>query len=154
MGRASLTGPELSTVLLEIEGHVNERPLTYVSDDVDSVFPLTPARFLNIKQPLGSPWVSLTADALSKRWRYQCKIVADLKSRWQSEYLPTLRQLRGRGSAGLCPQVGDVVLVPDGSKTCWPLGRITSLLPGRDGVVRVVPLRLRGKLTRRLTRLL
>ena len=59
-----------------------------------------------------------------------------------------------RGVSGLSPQVGDVVLVPDGSKSSWLLGRIVFLHPGRDGAVRVVTLRLRGKFTRRLTRLL
>ena len=154
VGKTSLTWSELFTVLLEIEGHVNERPLTYVSDDVDSVSPLTPAHFLSIKQPLGAPWVTLSSDSCNKRWRYQCKIAADLKRRWQLEYLPTLRQWRRRGVSRLSPQVGDVVLVPDGSKSSWPLGRIVSLHPGRDGAVRVVTLRLRGKFTRRLTRLL
>ena len=154
VGRTSLTYTELATVLLEIEGHINERPLTYVSDDADSVTPLTPAHFLNIKQPLGTPWVSLSSEVLTRRWRHQCKIVADLKSRWQSEYLPTLRQWRGRNSTGPNPQVGDVVLVPEGSRATWPLGRITALHPGRDGKVRVVTICLRGKLTRRLTRLI
>lgn len=154
VGRTSLTWSELFTVLLEIEGHINERPLTYVSDDVDSVSPLTPAHFLNLKQPLGTPWVTLATNTFSKRWRYQCKIAADLKSRWQSEYLPTLRQWRIRSSSGIRPQVGDVVLVSDGTRGSWPLGRVTALHPGRDGVVRVVTIRLRGRLTRRLTRLL
>lgn len=43
--RTSLTSSELHTVLVEIEGAVNERPLAYVSDDADSLSPLTPASF-------------------------------------------------------------------------------------------------------------
>jgi hypothetical protein len=154
VGKATLTWSELYTVLVEIEGHINQRPLTYVADHVDSVSPLTPGHFLGIQQPLGAPWLSSSAEALSKRWVYCCKVASDLKQRWTLEYLPTLRQWRGRSSPGLQPKVGDVVLVAEGANHNWPLGRIEALNPGRDGIVRVVTILLRGRRTRRLTRML
>ena len=154
IGRTSLTFTELHTVLLEIEGAINERPLTYVSDEVDSVAPLTPAHFLHIRQPLGAPWTADTPDTLGRRWRYVYKVAADLQSRWKLEYLPSLRRWRGLSSSGAHPKVGDVVLVSEGAKGSWPLARVMSLHPGRDGVVRMVTILLRGRLTRRLTRML
>lgn len=67
IGIAALTWSELFTVLGEIEGHINQRPLTYVTGHVDSVSPLTPGHFLGIQQPLRAPWLSSKAEALSKR---------------------------------------------------------------------------------------
>lgn len=154
IGRTSLTFEELNTVLHEIEGAINERPLTYVSDEVGSVAPLTPSHFLHVRQPLGAPWTADTPVTLGRRWRYACKVAADLQSRWMLEYLPTLRRWRGSSSSGNHPKVGDVVLVSEGSKGSWPLARVISLHPGRDGVVRMVTIQLRGRLTRRLTRML
>lgn len=154
IGRTSLTWNELHTVLLEIEGAINERPLTYVSDVVNSVTPLTPAHFLHLRQPLGAPWISDSHETLGRRWRYVSKVATDLKSRWRLEYLPTLRQWRGLSSPGVNPQVGDVVLLSEGPKGQWPLARVMSLHPGRDGVVRMATVLLRGRLTRRLTRML
>lgn len=154
IGRTFLTFTELHTVLIEIEGAINERPLTYVSDEVESVSPLTPAHFLHIHQPLGAPWTADTQVTLGRRWRYVCKVAEDLKSRWRLEYLPTLRRWRGLFTSGSHPKVGDVVLVSEGPKGSWPLARVMSLHPGRDGIVRMVTILLRGRLTRRLTRML
>ena len=154
VGKTSLDWSSLFTVLLEIEGHINGRPLTYVSDEVDSVSPLTPAHFLSVPQPLGAPWISSGSVELNRSWRHMCKIASDLKNRWKSEYLPLLRQWRSGTSRGCTPAVGDVVLVSDGPRGGWPLGRIVALHPGRDCAVRVVSVKIRGKVTRRLVRML
>ena len=45
IGGASLTWPELSEVLLDVETHINRRPLSYVEDDVE-LPTLTPSTFL------------------------------------------------------------------------------------------------------------
>lgn len=154
VGRTSLNLSELHTVLVEIEGAVNERPLTYVSDDPDSLAPLTPASFLQLNQPLGAPWLEAPAIVLGQRWRHRCKIAADLIRRWRSEYLATLRQWRYQRTAGAQPHVGDIALLSEGPRGSWPLVRIVRVHPGRDGCVRMVTVLLRGRLTRRLTRML
>ncbi|GFT72141.1 integrase catalytic domain-containing protein [Trichonephila clavipes] len=46
LGRASLYYEELSTVLCECEHVINSRPLTYISEDVNDLSPLTSAMFL------------------------------------------------------------------------------------------------------------
>ena len=44
LGRSTLSFDELRTVLVEIEGVVNSRPLTYLCDDEESIsYPLTPS---------------------------------------------------------------------------------------------------------------
>lgn len=154
VGRTSLNSSELHTVLVEIEGAVNERPLTYVSDDIDSPSPLTPASFLHLKQPLGAPWLEVSAQTLGQRWKHRCKIAADLVTRWRLEYLATLRQWRYQRTSGAQPQVGDIALLDEGPRGSWPLVRIVRLHPGKDNYVRMVTVLLRGRLTRRLTRML
>ena len=46
MGLKSLTRSELETTLLEVEGWMNSRPLTFVGDNVSDRSPLTPLQFL------------------------------------------------------------------------------------------------------------
>ena len=154
VGRSALRSSELYTVLLEIEAAVNERPLTYVSNESGSISPLTPASFLSIKQPLGAPWVDSNAESLWKRWRHRVKVANDLVKRWRLEYLPTLRQWRNSNRRGIVPRVGDVALLSEGPNYPWPLVRIIALHPGKDGCVRVVSVMLRGRQTRRLVRML
>ena len=44
LGRSTLSFDEQRTVLVEIEGVVNSRPLTYLYDDEESIsYPLTPS---------------------------------------------------------------------------------------------------------------
>ena len=45
IGRANLSWDELSEVLLDVETHVNQRPLSYVEEDLELPI-LTPASFL------------------------------------------------------------------------------------------------------------
>ncbi|GFT76200.1 integrase catalytic domain-containing protein [Trichonephila clavipes] len=46
LGKAIFTHEELLTVLCECEKVVNSRPLTYLSEDMQDLTPITPARFL------------------------------------------------------------------------------------------------------------
>lgn len=52
-------------------------------------------------------------------------------------------------------QVGDVVSVLDENtpRATWPLGRITATHPGKDGVIRVVHLLIKGHTYRSVHRL-
>ena len=44
IGRANLTYDELQTLVIEIEGLINARPITYMYDDTESIsFPLSPS---------------------------------------------------------------------------------------------------------------
>ena len=48
IGRSCLSFEELNKLLVEVEGIVNARPLTYVYDDLDGInFALTPSHFIN-----------------------------------------------------------------------------------------------------------
>ena len=73
-------------------------------------------------------------------------------SRWRDEYLKSLRdRVNNLIRSGQTPvTVGDVVLVHDeNNRSHWKLGRIISLHPSGDGVVRSVTLKtVNGVITR------
>ena len=48
IGRSCFSFEELNTLLVEVEGIVNARPLTYLYDDLDGInFALTPSHLIN-----------------------------------------------------------------------------------------------------------
>ena len=154
-----LTDPQLYTLLTEVESILNTRPLTRASDDVNDLEALTPNHIL-----LGRHrnWVYVTdkigeKDVTSrKRWRQVQALGAMFWRRWKSEYLPTLTQ---RPTAALDTpnlKVDELVLVgnDDTKRGKWPLGRVTRVIPGNDGVVRVVEVKTKdGTYTRPVAKL-
>ena len=159
MGRRCLTKIELETVLLEIEGCINSRPLTFVGDELNSERPLTPAKFLGSKPARMQCSVVediITSEDLSNR-KQECLAHLDqFWSRWQSEYLKILPcsipKFKQTGSLG----VGSIVLIEEDGcpRFHWEMGRVTELLPSRDGRVRAVKLLTRkGERVRPIQRL-
>ena len=71
--------------------------------------------------------------------------------RWVKEYLPTLqvRQKWFRPRRNLA--IGDLVLVMDQTmpRNCWPLGKVIEVNSGRDGLVRSVKVKSKGRILTR-----
>ncbi len=145
---------ELHTAVTKAEGLINSRPVTYQSANPNDIVPLTPNHFL-IGQMGGNfaptQIVDNTKFSLNQRWRRIQELIRHFWSRWMIEWLPTLQGRRKWKREQPNLKVGDVVLVvsPDTPRGSWPLGRITELFPGRDGHVRVVEVKVNGKLLRR-----
>ena len=62
-----------------------------------------------------------------------------LVRRWTTEHLETLRGWTAspRGCPIRLPAVGELVLLQgEGRRGTWPLARVVSLIPGRDGCCR------------------
>ena len=81
------------------------------------------------------------ADVYCQRtWRTVQFLANVFWSRWRKEFLSSLqtRQKWIKQTRNLA--VGDVVLVKESntSRNQWPLGRITTVYPGDDGLVRTV----------------
>ncbi|GFU79074.1 integrase catalytic domain-containing protein [Trichonephila clavipes] len=73
--RAALDYEELITVLCDCERVINSRPLTYVSEEVDDVSPLTPEMFLReIPESRVADIDSVDTEKLSKRAKYLQKM--------------------------------------------------------------------------------
>ena len=145
-----LTHDELVIVFYELAMHLNLRPLT--EDVTDGV--LTPAHFLfgvTHIQGVIAP-VLEQASTLSRAWKNRKRTSEQLMKRWTTEYLQSLRgwNTRARGRLARTPRVGETVLVEgEGSRGRWPLGRVLELISGRDGEVRAVKVKVRGRCTRR-----
>ncbi|GFV13189.1 integrase catalytic domain-containing protein [Trichonephila clavipes] len=132
LGRASLYYEELNTVLCECEHVINSRPLTYISEDVNDLSPLTPAMFLQEIE------------------------TSDLRKRFRIEYLGQLREQTQHHRKLRPLTVGEVVVVENSLKnrTLWSLARVIQLIPGKDGHVRVARVKTEtGELVRPVQRL-
>lgn len=129
---------------------MNLRPLT--SDTGDAA--LTPGHFLfgvtSIRGVI-SPAVEPEA-TLDRAWCNRRRVFDHLTRRWTGEYLQALRtwNTNPRGRPVRTPNVGEVVLVHgESTRSQWPMARIVSLIPGRDGNPRAATIRLKGRITHR-----
>ncbi|GFT18133.1 retrovirus-related Pol polyprotein from transposon 412 [Trichonephila clavipes] len=140
LGRASLYYEELNTVLCECEHVINSRPLTYISEDVNDLSPLTPAMFLQeIETSDVTDIDCLDHQEINKRIRHVQTIREQLRKRFRIEYLGQLREQTQHHRKLRPLTVGEVVVVENSLKnrTLWSLARIIQLIPGKDGHVRV-----------------
>ncbi|GFV06812.1 integrase catalytic domain-containing protein [Trichonephila clavipes] len=114
--------------------------------DPNDLIPLTPSLFLNGKSSYDTIDLDLSEfSKFQKRKRYRRKLIHDFRSRFRKEYLGQLRQKRP-GKPGYDFKVGDVVMIEEPSKkrVYWPLGKVISLLPGRDGKVGTLKLKCKN----------
>ena len=163
VGRAQLSFDELVTVLAEIEAVINSRPLTYVSaGDIEE--PLTPShlivgrRILNLPDHLShlnddDEEFSLNNNLLNRRMKHLANVLNHFWSRWRNEYLSELRevhsytarrQVQGKPTA---VAVGDVVVVHDEHlpRGLWRLGKVVSVMEGRDRFFRAATVKVSSK---------
>ncbi|MCH2241292.1 MAG: hypothetical protein MK041_05035 [Aquabacterium sp.] len=150
LGRQHLCRRELETVLHEVESCINQRPITFVGDELDSGSVLTPAQFLLGR---GSPSANCEIqpdspsdrEQLSQLLSHQREITKEFWNVWTKEYIQNLPPYRGsEREKGVVK--GDVVLVEDeGPKLNWPLAVVKDVKEGKDGKVRTVTVKLRNK---------
>ncbi|XP_026324401.1 uncharacterized protein LOC113233490 [Hyposmocoma kahamanoa] len=150
-----LSDNQLLTVLKEVEAVVNTRPLTYVGADVDYV--LKPADFLSMGKclELDLPIDQLTPATITKEtlvegWRRGQKVMKEFKNMFIGQYLLNLREKyqhspkQPRVMSHIKPCVGDIVQIKGEQKNRnqWKVGRISELIKGSDGEVRVARVRV------------
>ena len=146
IGGGLLAWDELSEVLLDIEVTINNRPLSYLEEDVQ-LPTLTPNSLLFINSnnlPELQPYHQEERD-LRKRAKFLKKTKDAMWRRWTTEYLRALRErhrLKHDGNGNQLA-VGDVVIIKstERNRNHWPLGIVDGLIVGRDGVVRAARLR-------------
>ena len=115
---------------MEIEAHLNNRPLTYVSSELNEPEPLTPSHLLyggviNTVPHSLTPQDKLTdmnfqeagsqLHTLSKKAKSQALLIQHFWSRWKKEYLTSLREtyITSGESNKEKIKVGDVIIVHD-----------------------------------------
>lgn len=158
MGEHTFTLEEFGTILCRVEAILNSRPLTPSSTDPAEVDCLTPGHFL-IGQPLlavPEADIPTTTRTMINRWKLLNQCVQSFWHRWRDEYLHTLQSRNRWTSDAPNLSVGDMVVVkdPHAPPLKWNFARVCEIMPGADGVVRVVRLRIRdGFLVRPVVKL-
>ena len=154
-----LTDDQLYTLLTEVESILNIRPITHFSNNPDDLDPLTPNHIL-LGLHKNWPFVVMSneKDITSRRmWRQVQAISQMFWERWRKEYIPELAK-RNKWKEKLQERfkIGELVILVDEDKrkSTWSLGRIVEMLPGDDGIVRVVTMRTKnGLYTRPITKI-
>jgi hypothetical protein len=167
VGKKLITAVELNTLLCEIECQINNRPLTYASNDLNEE-PITPAllmygRSINCIANKGVEFDELSDPSIfdkplfTRQATYIRTLLRQYWLQWKSEYLKSLRERdKNLLRKGHSLTRGDIVLICDESpRSTWNIGRIEELYEGSDGIVRAVKLRTKnGFITRPVVRLI
>lgn len=142
LGTHIFTYEQLYTVLVQIEGVLNSRPLLPMSSDINDVSFLTPGHFLT-----GAPLTCLPEQNLVdlpenrlKFWEKCTAIKHQFWRYWSKHYLNIL-QNRPKWKDSLPNiKVGDLVILKeiDTPPMTWPMARVTKIFPGNDGKVRAM----------------
>ena len=129
-------------ILTELEDRVNRRPL--VKDDTQGeAEALTPAHFLfgSSPPPLGfriSTPLPRSMENLTRRLEHRARVSQHLWSRWEKEYLTTLRDWRKRSTGSALPvEVGEVVF--DFFISLLLLGAAAALLSCGIELIKLIP---------------
>jgi len=103
LGQQLVSDETLQTLMSEVEGILNGRPLTPVSSNPKDLDPLTPNHLLLLRaNPNLPPGVFSKKEMYSKRRWHQVQYIADVFwRRWLKEYLPTLQE-RAKWTKPLC----------------------------------------------------
>ena len=161
LGRAHITLTALQTIIVEVEALLNDRPLTYMSDDISDPEPLTPAHLLHGRRLTRLPYEHATVEELQdpnygveqvrRDAKTQAILLEHFTARWKHEYLTSLREFhRPSGKGGQQIHVGDVVLIHDESpRINWEMAVVRSLVTGNDGLVRSAIIRTKNGVTNR-----
>ena len=135
----SLDDESLLTLMTEVEGILNSRPLTVETiNDPGSFQPLSPAKILTMKSKvvMPPPWKFLRPDLYCRRsWRRVQHIANDFWSRWKKEYLQSLQERQKWKARRRNFVIGDIVLLKtmDVSRNKWPMARVTATKSDQNG---------------------
>ncbi|XP_018370875.1 PREDICTED: uncharacterized protein LOC108766210 [Trachymyrmex cornetzi] len=153
MGEVSLTYEEFTTLLVQIEAILNSRPLTSCSDDPDDLNVLTPGHCIMGCAPTLIPEPSLEDVQLShlSRWQLIRQMIDRFWTRWSKEYLQRHQAISKWMSKTKDIGVGSMVLIIDERypPAKWPLGRVTEVHPGKDGLIRVATIKTQSTVLKR-----
>ena len=147
---ALVTYEELITILTEIEMILNNRPLTYIYDDVSSE-PLTPNHLVYGRQLTYINNTDITDNNtppeldIETRYKHVEALINKFWRLWNTEYLLALREYRPKSITNNrhrhTVNVNDIVLIMDDKipRHKWRYGRISKLIDSTsDGLIRGV----------------
>ena len=143
----------LNTVIIEIEGIINRRPLTALSADPRDFEPITPAHILypSVYAHSSAIVVPVTsaspADDFRNPWKRAQTHVNTFWSIWSQEYVTLLHNRKKWTKTRREMKNGDLVLiVSDQLSRCeWPMGRVVNAISEKSHVRKADILRKDGK---------
>lgn len=142
IGSNELIYEQFNTLIIQVEGILNSRPLIALSQDPSDLDYLTPGHFLT-----GAPITSFPEPDLTeipqnrlKFWRLCVQMQQHFWKKWYHDYLT---QLQSRPKwRNVMPNLKEgmlVILREDNVPSYkWPMARIVKVIPGKDNKVRVV----------------
>lgn len=139
----------LRTVLIEIEGILNAKPLEYISSDVADIDPVTPNCLLMGRPDSSLPQVVYPEGELlgRRRWKHSQILVDRFWSAFDRYYLPNL-QTRDKWQKPMEDiKEGAIVLLVDPQlpRALWQIRRVTKVLPGSDEHIRTAEVKIHDK---------
>jgi hypothetical protein len=140
----------LRSFLVEAEGILNSRPLTYMPFDNESQEAITPNHILKAGRITVTPGV-FENKFYQKRWKISQQLADEFWHRFVLEYLPDLTKRAKWCQDGKEVCLGDVVIIIDETapRNTWEKGIIHQLHPSADGKVRSASVRTASTIRKR-----
>ena len=148
-GDQTVSEPVMRTVLVEVEGMLNSKPLGYISSDVSDIDPVTPNILLMSRHYPSLPQVVYPTEEMlgRRRWRHSQVLADHFWTRYIKKHFPNLQPpLKWQAEHGDL-KAQDVVLIVDPQlpRAQWLLGRVSNTFPWPDGRVRTARFRVQTK---------
>ncbi|GFW67777.1 integrase catalytic domain-containing protein [Trichonephila clavipes] len=126
LGETILTFEGLTTLLTQIEGLLNSRPLSYVNDsDIECISTLTPSHFLTGDVLLSVPEELPSTSNHRDRWELLQNIKRGFWKKWSSEFISSLQPRKKWQDAQPNLKEDDIVLIKEeGPPGTWPMARV------------------------------
>ncbi|XP_075162876.1 uncharacterized protein LOC142235509 [Haematobia irritans] len=138
-GAHRFTFEQFATILARIEGLLNSRPTSAISEDPSDLVALKPGHFLKGSPIMSFPEPPAQNLSLVNRWTKLKALHHQFAIRWKEDYLKTLHKRYKWKNSSPNLKIGDLVAVMDDllPPNDWRLGRIINAHRGSDDNIRV-----------------
>nr|CAI5840401.1 unnamed protein product [Callosobruchus analis] len=155
---SNVTYEEFFTLVVQIEGILNSRPLVAMSSDPNDLTSITPSHFLIGRPITALPDVNLTITPMYRltRLRHVQKLYQQFWQQFSKHYLSQLHQQYKWKDGPVKATVDSLVLLKHDhmAPVKWPIGRIIKLYYGTDGVPRTADVKTsKGVITKSIRHL-
>lgn len=148
-----LTARRFDHVLKKIECCLNSRPLWYVSPNADDPEVITPSHFFNFEAINTLPRPDLGHISINRldQYQYLHHIATDFWKGWAKEYIDQLQPRQKWCKKETNVRIGQIVVISEDNvpPSRWPIGKITAVYPGKDGLIRTVDVSCNGSTFKR-----
>lgn len=146
VGQQILTYEELNSVIIQIEGILNSRPiLSLKTTDPNDMSYLTPAHFLTGESLTSYPDTDLNFIPVNRLsfWQKCTQITQTFWKTWSKQYLTQLQNRPKWHKDVPNIEIGSLVILRNDntSPLSWPMARVECTYPGPDGKVRALSVR-------------